>query len=78
MGIPYGLLLDIAAVLLIIAAFVRTDEDRVRVVLGVVFIIVIVLPLVMSVRPLSALWWIFSLCKLVAAVSCAVYIKLMG
>lgn len=78
MGIPYGLILDVAAVLLIIAAFVRTEDDRVRVVLGVVFIVVIVLPLVTFIRPLSALWWILSLGKLVVAVSCAVYLKLMG
>ncbi len=78
MGIPYGLILDIAAVLLISAAFVRTDDNRIRVILGVVFLVVIVLPLVTFIRPLSALWWILFLCKLVVAVSCVVYLKLMG
>lgn len=31
---PYGSILDVAAVLLIIAAFLRTDEVRGRIVLG--------------------------------------------
>ena len=76
MGIPYGLILDVVTIFLVVAAFLNADDDRLRVALGVALALILLLPQVVFMAPLSAGWWVFYLSKLFCAIACGVYLKL--
>lgn len=71
MGVPYGSVIDLIAIFLVVYAFLLA-EVRARIIITAVFIVLFILPLLFRV---PAVYWVSYAGKVILGLSCYVYTR---
>jgi len=75
---PYGIVLNIAVVVVFIMAFFRAETIKPKIILASIMALIIILPQVVAMPPASLLWYLHYIGKVVFALACVIYIKWAG
>jgi len=75
---PYGLILNVAVVVVFIIAFIKAEDMKPRIILAAVMALIILLPRIVHMAPTSWMWWVHYIGKVVFGLCCIVYIKWSG
>jgi len=75
---PYGIVLNIAVVVVFIMAFFRAETIKPKIILASIMALIIILPQVVAIPPASLLWYLHYIGKVAFALACVIYIKWAG
>lgn len=75
---PYGPILNVAIIVVFVIAFIKAEEIRVRVILASIMAMIFILPQVVHMPPMSLLWWLHYVTKIVFGLCCVIYFKWTG
>lgn len=74
---PYGIILNVAVVAAFVLAFIKA-EMKGRIILATIMGILILVPQVVPMIPLSGVWWVHFLAKVIFGLCCLIYFKWAG
>jgi len=74
----YGIVLNIAVLVVFIMAFFRAETIKPRIVLASLMALIVLLPQVVAMPPTSLLWYLHYIGKVIFALACVIYIKWAG